>query len=98
MRASVRLHERMQARRSDRRAKEAHPNALVVDTSGVYESNYWSSPADYIGSTSGIIDYATNSDAERVYRLYGKRRAAQTGKRESGKEVFISRRNRYVWI
>ena len=44
------------------KAKEAHPEALVLVhpecTMDVLEL------ADYIGSTSGIIDYATNSDAK----------------------------------
>ena len=45
-----------------KRAKEAHPNALVLThpecTKAILELS------DYIGSTSGIINYAKNSDAE----------------------------------
>ena len=55
------IHEKMQLEEL-KRAKEAHPNALVLThpecTKAILELS------DYIGSTSGIINYAKNSDAE----------------------------------
>ena len=55
------IHEEMQLEEL-KRAKEAHPNALVLThpecTKAILELS------DYIGSTSGIINYAKNSDAE----------------------------------
>lgn len=55
------IHEKMQLEEL-KRAKEAHLNALVLThpecTKAILELS------DYIGSTSGIINYAKNSDAE----------------------------------
>ncbi len=82
------IHEKMQLEEL-KRAKEAHPNALVLThpecTKAILELS------DYIGSTSGIINYAKKQRCRRIYHLYGKRCAAQTGKRESGKEVLFYR-------
>ena len=61
MRASVRSTRRCRLEEL-KRAKEAHLNALVLThpecTKAILELS------DYIGSTSGIINYAKNSDAE----------------------------------
>ena len=50
-------------------AKKLHPNAPVLThpecTADVLEIS------DFIGSTSEILDYATKSDAKRIYYLYG---------------------------
>ena len=82
------IHEKMQLEEL-KRAKEAHLNALVLThpecTKAILELS------DYIGSTSGIYQLCKKQRCRRIYHLYGKRRAAQTGKRESGKEVLFYR-------
>ena len=81
------IHEKMQVEEI-KKAKAQHPNAEVLShpecPKAVLEIS------DYVGSTSGIIDYAKKRK-RRIYYLYGKWSSLQTGKGQPGQEVLFYR-------
>ena len=63
-------HEKMQAEEVKEEMKK-HPDAKVIAHPECNKELL--ALADYVGSTSGIIDYAANSEAQEFYRLYRRR-------------------------
>ena len=84
---SVRLHERMEPEGCSRGEKETSGAQIVAH--GECRAELLAM-ADYVGSTSGIIQYVTASDCQGIYCLYRRGCGLQAEGTEPGEDILLS--------